>query len=408
VANVASLPNVTGQCSATATAPTATDNCAGTITATTNDPLTYNAQGTYTITWTYNDGNGNTSTQNQTVVVNDNTAPNAVCKNLTITLNGANQTITAADINNGSTDNCGIASMSLSKTTFGCGDIGTNTVTLTVTDVNGNQATCNATVTVNGVGAATSCSINPVPNSNVNTGGNPNKVFLGYGAQSTTLNAVVSGNGNTYSWSPSTNLSCTTCASPVYTPTTAGTTTYTLTVTNATGCTSTCTITMCAIETRAWILYGYGKNNVNANKVVVCHIPPGNPNNPQIICISVNAVPAHVPLHGGDNLGPCGATCGVTGSRPIDEFQGELLENEGFETIVYPNPTSGEFSIMINSESQSQILGVVYDLTGKKVMEFNDIKPNVSYPVNAPLSKGIYFLKLEQNGHQQSVRLIKD
>ena len=165
---------------------------------------------------------------------------------------------------------------------------------------------------------------------------------------------------------------------------------------------------MCAIEARAWILYGYGKNNVNANKVVVCHLPPGNPANMQTICISVNAVPAHVPLHGGDFLGPCGAVCGVNNARPIDEFKGELLENEGFETIVYPNPASGEFSIMINSENTSPVTGILFDMTGKKVMEFNDIKPNVSYPVNAPVSKGIYFLKLEQDGHNQSVRLIKD
>jgi hypothetical protein len=323
-------------------------------------------------------------------------------------LNGGSATITTANINNGSSDNCGIASMLLSKTNFDCSNLGANTVTLTVIDNNNNQSTCTSTVTVTGTGSGASCSINPVPSNNTPTGANATKVFLGYGPQTVTLNSVVSGTGNTYSWSPSTNLSCTTCANPVYAPTTAGSTTYTLTVTNSTGCTSTCTITMCAIEARAWILYGNGRNNVNVNKVVVCHIPPGNPNNPQIICISVNAVPAHVPLHGGDNLGPCGATCGVIGTRPIDEFQGELLENEGFETIVYPNPTSGEFSIMINSESQSQVLGVVYDLTGKKVMEFNDIKPNVSYPVNAPLSKGIYFLKIEQDGHQQSVRLIKD
>ncbi|WP_460577326.1 HYR-like domain-containing protein, partial [Flavobacterium koreense] len=69
IANVASLPTVTGQCSATVTAPTATDACTGTITGTTTDALTYNAQGTYTVTWTYNDGNGNTSTQTQSVVV---------------------------------------------------------------------------------------------------------------------------------------------------------------------------------------------------------------------------------------------------------------------------------------------------------------------------------------------------
>src|SRR5690606_4372306 len=72
---VPQLANVTGECSATATPPTTTDNCAGTITGTTNDPSTYNTQGTFVITWTFNDGNGNTSTATQTVIVDDVTAP---------------------------------------------------------------------------------------------------------------------------------------------------------------------------------------------------------------------------------------------------------------------------------------------------------------------------------------------
>lgn len=38
-------------------------------------------------------------------------------------------------------------------------------------------------------------------------------------------------------------------------------------------------------------------------KVLICHIPPGNPGNPQTISVSVNAVPAH--LGHGDHLGPC-------------------------------------------------------------------------------------------------------
>ncbi|RYY85793.1 MAG: HYR domain-containing protein, partial [Chitinophagaceae bacterium] len=75
VPNLATLPLITGECSASATAPSATDNCKGTLTATTTDPVSYSAQGTYTIHWTYNDGNGNTATQEQTVIVQDNTAP---------------------------------------------------------------------------------------------------------------------------------------------------------------------------------------------------------------------------------------------------------------------------------------------------------------------------------------------
>ncbi|KAA3631448.1 MAG: HYR domain-containing protein, partial [Bacteroidetes bacterium] len=55
---------------------------------------------------------------------------------------------TAADIDNGSNDACGIASLSVSPSGFDCSNLGENTVTLTVTDINNNPATCTATVTV--------------------------------------------------------------------------------------------------------------------------------------------------------------------------------------------------------------------------------------------------------------------
>ena len=83
VPDVANLPDATGECSVTLTAPTATDNCAGSITATTTDPTTYTTQGSFSVTWTYDDGNGNTSQQTQNVIVDDVTDP-------VITLNGAN------------------------------------------------------------------------------------------------------------------------------------------------------------------------------------------------------------------------------------------------------------------------------------------------------------------------------
>lgn len=40
-----------------------------------------------------------------------------------------------------------------------------------------------------------------------------------------------------------------------------------------------------------------------AEKVLICHIPPGNPENAHTISVSVNAVPAH--LAHGDSEGPC-------------------------------------------------------------------------------------------------------
>ncbi|SHH79142.1 M14 family zinc carboxypeptidase [Winogradskyella jejuensis] len=151
VPDAASLPDATGECSATITgsAPTATDNCGGTITGTTTDSLTSSTQGTTTVTWTFDDGNGNTSTQTQNIVVNDNINPVCVTQDITTQLDGTgNATITANDIDNGSSDNCGVASISLSQTSFTSADIGDNVVTFTVTDVNGNSSMCNATVTV--------------------------------------------------------------------------------------------------------------------------------------------------------------------------------------------------------------------------------------------------------------------
>ena len=125
------------------------DNCS--LNTLSLDITTFNCSniGANTVTLTANDVNGNTSSGTATVTVMDTIAPNVVTQNVTVYLDAAGQaSITAAGIDNGSTDNCGIASMSLDQTAFDCNNLGSNTVTLTVTDVNGNQASATALVTV--------------------------------------------------------------------------------------------------------------------------------------------------------------------------------------------------------------------------------------------------------------------
>ena len=69
-------------------------------------------------------------------------------KNITVQLTaGGNVIITAAQVDNGSFDACGIQAYSLSKSTFICSNLGANTVTLTATDANGNTASKTAIVT---------------------------------------------------------------------------------------------------------------------------------------------------------------------------------------------------------------------------------------------------------------------
>ncbi|MCB0535760.1 MAG: hypothetical protein KDD14_26385, partial [Saprospiraceae bacterium] len=59
--------------------------------------------------------------------------------------------VTAAQVNNGSTDNCADAqylTYSVSPNAFNCSNVGDNSVVLTVTDPCGNASTCTATVNV--------------------------------------------------------------------------------------------------------------------------------------------------------------------------------------------------------------------------------------------------------------------
>ncbi|HPR26299.1 HYR domain-containing protein, partial [Lentimicrobium sp.] len=138
------------------TEPTATDNCtpSGNLVWTKSHlPGSVFNVGTTAVTYTVTDGSGNVSNPcTFNVTVSDNTPPSALCQDVTLTLNSSGQaTLTTAQVNNGSSDNCtadGSLILTLSKTTFNCSNIGSNTVTLTVRDAAGNTSTCTSIITV--------------------------------------------------------------------------------------------------------------------------------------------------------------------------------------------------------------------------------------------------------------------
>lgn len=144
------LPDIITECAITITnVPTTTDNCNGVITGTTKDALIYNEQGNYQINWLFDDGNGNTITKKQNVIVKDTVMPTIIVKDIEIKLNAlGNASFIISDIDNGSFDNCAIKTYAVSQNKFTINDIGENTVVFSVTDFAGNTISENVKITV--------------------------------------------------------------------------------------------------------------------------------------------------------------------------------------------------------------------------------------------------------------------
>lgn len=105
--------------------------------------------GPNTVTLSVVDNAGNIGTGTAVVTIIDNIAPVVNTQNISVFLDAiGNANITASQINNGSTDNCGIDSMFLDVSSFGCADVGANTVSLSVVDESTNVGTGTAIVTV--------------------------------------------------------------------------------------------------------------------------------------------------------------------------------------------------------------------------------------------------------------------
>ncbi len=126
-----------------------TDNSGATPTFTV-DKSHFTHTGTYQITLTATDGSGNKITNQVPVTVVDTTKPEAKAKDIKVYLDKDGKvSITPQQVDNGTTDNSGIAPiLTLDKTDFTAQNLGVNPVVLTATDSSNNVMTASAQVTV--------------------------------------------------------------------------------------------------------------------------------------------------------------------------------------------------------------------------------------------------------------------
>ena|GEM_PF-5145682 len=128
-----------------------TDNCSSTLSTTIERSTPFGCEdvGTQEVTMRLTDDYGNSSTCTAMITMIDGRRPTMVCQDVTLQIGASGSAaLTTAMVDNGSFDECGLASMSLDKYLFDCEDIGTHTVTLTAIDVNGKEGTCTASVEV--------------------------------------------------------------------------------------------------------------------------------------------------------------------------------------------------------------------------------------------------------------------
>jgi hypothetical protein len=122
--------------------------------------------GSYFVKFEATDACGNIGKDSLVIIVQDNSVPTLVCNNNVVIALGTNgdATISAMDIDLGSTDNCAIDTLVLSQSTFDCADLGVQTISLTATDIYGNTNSCVVDVEVTlGVNAGFALTVSGTP-----------------------------------------------------------------------------------------------------------------------------------------------------------------------------------------------------------------------------------------------------
>ncbi|GAB5400968.1 MAG: hypothetical protein Aureis2KO_25530 [Aureisphaera sp.] len=226
--------------------PTFSDNCTtATVTNNFNNSNTLNGAalplGNNTITWTVDDGNGQTATCQVTVTVEDDEAPTITCvanASKDTDTGECEYTVQGTEFDPTFSDNCTTATITNnfnnSNTLNGAAlPVGDNTITWTVDDGNGQTATCQITVTV-GDNAAPTITCVADATKDVDTG------TCGYTVQGTEFNPTFSENCTTATVTNNFNNSNTLNGATLL----VGDNTITWTVNDGNGQTATCQITV--------------------------------------------------------------------------------------------------------------------------------------------------------------------
>lgn len=392
IPNLSSLPLISDECSVTiSTFPTATDNCSGSIIATTTDPLTYNTQGTHIITWNYSDVNGSTTTQAQTVIIDDITQPviTGVPADIVVSNSSGNCDTIVSWVTPMASDNCILQSFTSNYNPGDLFNVGVSTVTYVAMDASGNADSMSFNVTVLDVEPPVFVSC---PTNMVVCEGDTVYYTLPTGSDNCSgviINYSGLGSGSFY---------------PV------GLTTNTYILEDASGNMDTCIFTITALPSPV--------SSLSITEDSVCI-------NGGILPLSGTPVGGTFsgPGVSGTNFDPSLAGLGLhlityeyTDSNSCSSEVTEsivVLGCSGLEGIIlnqpalYPNPTSDFITISFGSPSKDVCTIQLYNVVGEMIMQTITYAESILLDLSS-LSSGVYILKTETSGEKpSSQRIIK-
>jgi len=81
----------------------------------------------------------------------------------------------------------------------------------------------------------------------------------------------------------------------------------------------------------------------------------------------------------------CGTGVPIVGSAKHESLQ------------IFPNPSTGTINVKLNSNTETDATGTIYNILGEKEREFN-FPTNEPFEVNLDLSSGIYFIRVLEGG----------